>query len=218
MRLVLLGPPGVGKGTEASIISKKFNVPHISTGDILRNAVRQHTDLGMEAKQYMNDGKLVPDDIIIGIMCERIAKEDCQGGFILDGSPRTLVQAEALGDALNKMNIKLNSVINLQASEDIVIERLSGRRVCKSCGDLYHIKNVPPKVKGVCDKCEGELYQRSDDEEKTIRNRLKVYESQMKSLIDYYSGKGLLKNVDSSGGAEATFDLICEVLKEEKLI
>ena len=197
-RMVFLGPPGAGKGTQASLLKSKYGIAHISTGDILREAVKKGTELGKKAKEYMDRGLLVPDEIIIGIIEERLAEPDAQKGFILDGFPRTIHQAEALDRLLEKKRISLNAVFLFNANKETILERLTGRRVCKKCGALYHIRYSPPKIEGVCDKCGGELYQRDDDKEETILRRLDVYRNQTEPLIDHYRKKGILIELDAN--------------------
>ena len=196
MRVVLLGPPGAGKGTQAATMVEKYHIAHISTGDLLRAAVKEGTPLGLEAKGYMESGQLGPDSLILGLVEERIQKEDCQEGFLLDGFPRTPAQADALGEMLNKLNQALDAVINIQVPMDKLMARLTGRRVCKSCGATFH--NVfNPSAKGdFCDKCGAELYQRADDTEETVKARLDVYEQQTAPLISNYAEKGLLKDIN----------------------
>ena len=196
MNLILLGPPGAGKGTQAATLTETFGIPQISTGDILRAAVKEGTALGQQAKAYMDDGKLVPDEIVIGIVTERLQEPDCSNGFILDGFPRTVAQADALQTDLRDLDKELDRVIALQVDNDALVERLTGRRTCKSCGRGYHVKFDPPEVEGRCDVCGGELYQRDDDREETIRKRLEVYARQTEPLIDYYREAGLLIEVD----------------------
>jgi len=196
VNLVLLGAPGAGKGTQAKFIAKKYNTPHISTGDMLRAAIADKTMLGIKAKGYMDKGELVPDEVVVGIVKERLLEEDCKMGFILDGFPRTVFQADALKKALAGEGKKLGLVLNVEVSEDELIKRLTGRRSCKECGKVYHIIFNPPKNGDVCDVCGGELYQRDDDTVETVNNRLKVYREQTLPLIDYYRKEGLLKNVD----------------------
>lgn len=196
MRIVFLGPPGAGKGTQAVEIVEKLGIPHVATGDMLRASIKQETPLGMEAKKYMDQGLLVPDEVTIRITGERISQPDCANGFLLDGFPRTLAQAEALDKLLADMGIKLDAVINLQVPEAVLIPRLTGRRVCRNCGASFHMVFNPPKAENVCDRCEGELYQRSDDNEETAVNRLSVYNTQTAPLIAYYEEQGVLKNID----------------------
>jgi adenylate kinase len=205
MRLVLLGPPGAGKGTQASAIVEKYNIPHISTGDIFRANIKEGTALGQEAKAYMDKGLLVPDELVVSIVKDRLLKDDCTEGFLLDGFPRTVGQAEALDSELDKMGIKLDRVININADPEILIERAVGRRICRECGATYHVKYNPPKVEGVCDKDGGELYQRDDDTEETVTTRINVYMEQTEPLIDYYKNQGLLLDVDGTKTIEEVF-------------
>ena len=198
MRLVLLGPPGVGKGTQASAIVDKYKIPHISTGDIFRFNIKEGTELGMKAKEYMDKGLLVPDDLVVSIVKDRLTEEDCEAGFLLDGFPRTIRQAEILDEELKAMNIELDKVINIYADKDILIERVVGRRICKVCGKGYHIKFDPPKEENVCDLDGGELFQREDDTEETVAKRIEVYEEQTQPLIEYYEDKGIIVNVDGT--------------------
>ena len=200
MRIILVGPPGAGKGTQAEKIVAKYNVAHISTGDILRANVKAGTELGKKAKSFMDAGALVPDDVIVGMMRGRLAEDDCKNGFILDGFPRTVPQAEALDSLLAEMGIKLDGVILLDVDDDTVVERLCGRRMCKKCGRIFHVSFKPSSKGDLCDECGGELYQRDDDKESVIRQRLAVYHSQTAPLVDYYGKAGLLLRVP---GAEA---------------
>ncbi len=213
MRLILLGPPGAGKGTQAKMLMEKYQIPQISTGDILRQAVKEKTPLGEEARVYMDRGALVPDQVIIGIIRERLQKPDCKRGYILDGFPRTVVQAEALRETLAGMDSSLDYVLSIEVMEEELIQRLSGRRTCKSCGEVYHIIYGPPKRDGVCDKCGGELYQRDDDKEETIKRRLRVYQAETSPLIDYYKGRGLLREIAGKGEIGEIFERICQVLE-----
>lgn len=213
LRLVLLGPPGAGKGTQASAIISKYSIPHISTGDIFRENIKKGTDLGKQVEAYMNKGLLVPDELVVSIVKDRLTKEDCKEGFLLDGFPRTVNQAEALDEELKNMNLKLDKVINIQVGKDILIERAIGRRICKNCGATFHIKFNPPKEENVCDKCGGELHQRDDDTVETVEKRIEVYHEQTKPLIDYYDKKGLLLNVDGSKPVEEVFNEIIASLE-----
>jgi adenylate kinase len=199
MRLILFGPPGVGKGTQAQILSQTFNIPHISTGDILRDAVNNKTELGLKAKSYMDKGELVPDDVMIGIVKEVLSSERCKNGFILDGFPRTIKQAEALEQIFNELNIKLDYVISLEVDDDEIIKRLTNRRVCKNCGAVYNllIDKIPEDSK--CPRCGGELYQRSDDNPEVIKNRLKVYRESTQIVLDYYAKRGILRKIGGLG-------------------
>jgi len=213
MNLILLGPPGCGKGTQAKMLTEKHHIPQISTGDILREAVKQETPMGVEAKNYMNAGKLVPDEVVIGIIQDRLKQSDCENGFILDGFPRTVVQAEALDSTLTSMQKKIEHALSITVADEELLGRLTGRRTCRSCGAMYHVMFNPPKKEGVCDACSGELYQRDDDTEETIRNRLNVYNQQTAPLIDYYQAKGLLRNIAGTGKIEEILEKIQAVLE-----
>jgi adenylate kinase len=202
VRVVLLGPPGAGKGTQAKLLQEKFAACQISTGDILRKAVTEKTPLGQEAAQYIDRGALVPDDVIVKLVAERLKEKDCEKGFILDGFPRTIPQAESLDTILKEMGLSLNRVLSVQVPRAVVIERLAGRRNCKNCGALSHMVFNPPKKAGVCDRCGGELYQRQDDEEETVANRLKVYEKQTAPLVNYYRERNLLREIDGVGAVD----------------
>lgn len=208
MRIILLGAPGAGKGTQAKNITDKYSIAHISTGDILRANVKDSTELGKSAKSYMDSGKLVPDSIIISMMEERFKEEDCKEGFILDGFPRTISQAEALDSMLENLGIKLDLVVELEIEDDVIIERLTTRRGCKSCGEIYNTAFNPTKVEGVCDKCGGEVVQRDDDKEDVIRNRLSVFYKETAPLIDYYRRKDLLVTVDATAGRDVVLKLL----------
>jgi adenylate kinase len=214
MNLILLGGPGAGKGTQAKQLIDKYQIPQISTGDILRAAVKEGTPMGKKAKEYMDAGKLVPDEVVIGIVEDRLKQADCKKGFILDGFPRTVPQAEALGKALANMSSKIDHVVSIDVDEEALVTRLTGRRTCKNaaCGQMYHIKFSPPKKEGVCDKCGGELYQRDDDNETTVRSRLATYNQATKPLIDYYSGKGLVRPIKGVGGIDDIFKQICSIV------
>jgi adenylate kinase len=202
MRLALLGPPGAGKGTQAKVLSEYYNIPHISTGDILREAVKAKTPVGMKAKEFMDKGGLVPDKVVIDIVAERVASPDCKNGFILDGFPRTGAQASALDPTLTRLGCPIDLALYFKTSIETIIQRLSGRRVCRNCAATYHVRNIPPKVTGKCDLCGGELYQRDDDKEETVRNRIKIYENTVPQVIEYYEGKGILRTV--SGDMDVT--------------
>lgn len=214
MRLILLGPPGAGKGTQAVVLSKEFGWVHISTGDILREAVDKGTNLGLEAKKYMKKGELVPDNIVSRMVVDRITHLPSSKGFVLDGYPRNEAQALNLENALAKLGIKIDMVIYLKTSPEVIISRLSGRRVCKKCGANYHMRNIPPKKEGMCDKCGGELIQREDDKEQTIRNRLRVYGEQTKKLLSHYEKEGLLKTVSGDLDVHRLFQELSVLFKE----
>lgn len=216
MRLIFLGPPGAGKGTQAKMLIDKYQIPQISTGDILRAAVKDGTPMGLKAKEFMEAGKLVTDEIVIGIMQDRLKQSDCQNGFILDGFPRTVAQAEALDAMLSDLKMPLDKVLALTVPDEELLKRLTGRRTCKSCGQMFHVVFDPPKKEGVCDKCGGELYQRADDNEETIKNRLSVYHSQTSPLLDYYSKKGLLSEIDGTSSPDEIFSKILAVLEGVK--
>lgn len=215
MRLVLLGPPGVGKGTQAAAIVEKYNIPHISTGDIFRANIKEGTELGKEAKEYMDKGLLVPDQLVVSIVKDRLSKPDCENGFLLDGFPRTEKQAEVLELELLKMGIKLNKVVNIEADKDILIQRAVGRRICKECGTSYHILFNPPKVDGICDIDGGTLYQRDDDNEETVATRIEVYLNQTQPLINFYEKRGLIVNIDGTKPIDETFNAIVEALERD---
>jgi adenylate kinase len=212
MRLVLLGPPGVGKGTQASAIVEKYNIPHISTGDIFRANIKQGTDLGVKAKEYMDKGLLVPDDLVVSIVKDRLTQEDCKAGFLLDGFPRTIKQAEILDQELVKMSINLDKVVNIYADKETLIERAVGRRICKTCGASYHIKFNPPKVENICDIDGGQLFQREDDTEETVATRIEVYQNQTQPLISYYEEKGTILNVNGTQPIDKVFEDIVKAL------
>ncbi len=216
MRLILMGPPGAGKGTQAETMVKKYNIPHISTGDMFRAAIKEGTEMGSKAKEYMDKGQLVPDEIVVGIVGERLEAEDCSGGFLLDGFPRTVAQAEALTDKLNNLGIKIDAVINIDVPSKELLERLTGRRVCRSCGVSFHMKFNAPQVRNICDSCSGELYQRDDDTVETVGNRLEVYSNQTEPLIDYYRKKGLLVNIDGNREIDKVFTDIAAYLDKIK--
>ena len=215
MNVILLGPPGAGKGTQATTIVKEYHIPHISTGDIFRENIKNGTELGKKAQEYMNKGELVPDDLVIEIATDRLAREDCHQGFLLDGFPRTVHQAEELDEFLEGRGDKVHHVLNISVAKEELIRRLIGRRVCKNCGATYHIETMKPKVEGVCDVCGGELVQRADDNRETVENRIDVYEQQTMPLIDYYEKAGVLVHIDGSLGLENVFAKIREVLGEK---
>ena len=208
MRIILIGAPGSGKGTQAENIKQKYPIAHISTGDILRANVKAGTELGKNAKEYMESGKLVPDEVIIAMVKSRLQEPDCKDGFLLDGFPRTKTQAEALDLILKKLGILLDAVVQLDVDDETVIRRLTTRRVCKSCGEIYNVLFKPAKIEGICDKCGGEVIQRNDDIESVIRNRLTVFHEQTAPLIDYYQSKDLLISVDAAGGKDVVLKLL----------
>ncbi len=209
MKLIFLGPPGAGKGTQAAVVSKHLGIPTISTGDMLRAAVKEGTEVGLKAKSFMDAGQLVPDEVIIGIVAERLAKPDCEKGFILDGVPRTIAQAEAL----EAKGVTFDKVLSLEVSDEAIVERMSGRRVCAKCGAPYHMTNKPPKAEGVCDSCGGELIQRADDKAETVRRRLEVYHAETEPLKKFYLDRGLLQVVPGNMGTiEETTQAILQVL------
>ena len=208
MKLILLGAPGAGKGTQAEILCKKLGIPSISTGNILRAAIKDGTPTGVQAKSYIDAGKLVPDEVIIGIVNERLSQDDCAKGYILDGVPRTIAQAEAL----EKAGIQFDAVVSIEISEDEILRRMSGRRVCEACGSSYNVEAVPPRVEGICDNCGGKLIQRKDDTPETVRERLKVYHTETEPLVGFYAQRGLLKSVAVNGTKEATAQAILAAL------
>jgi len=212
MNLILVGPPGSGKGTQAKMMVDKYGIPQISTGDILREAVKEGSPLGKKAKTLMDQGSLVPDDIVIGIIEERLGKPDCKGGFILDGFPRTVTQAAVLDNIMEKMSLKIDRLINIEVGDEELLKRLTGRRTCKDCGRGYHVSFDPPKTEGVCNECKGELFQRVDDKEDTIRSRLKVYHGQTAPVIEYYKKKNLSRTVDGVGKMEEVLRKICDIV------
>lgn len=196
MNLLIMGPPGAGKGTQAEVLVKKLGITHISTGDMFRSAIQAGTEMGLKAKEYMDKGELVPDFVVVGMVKERLSQPDCVRGFLLDGFPRNVVQAEELDETLNSIGSSLDSVINIVVPREKLIKRVTGRRICRSCGASYHMLFKKPRTEGICDNCGGELYQRTDDNETAVENRLYVYEASTEPLIDYYAKRGLLKNID----------------------
>jgi len=216
MNIVLFGPPGAGKGTQAKELTKKYGIPHISTGDILRANVRDGTELGMKAKEYMDRGELVPDTVLIGLIRNRLNEPDCKEGYLLDGYPRTIPQADALDIILLEIGKPLDVVINIDVSDDSLVERLSGRRTCPTCGESYHVVFNPPEQQGVCDACSSQLYQRDDDREEVIRQRLAVYNQKTKPLIDYYAKADILVNIDGSRSVDEVFRAVSGVMDKYK--
>ena len=212
MKIIMLGAPGAGKGTQAKMIAEKYGVPHVSTGDIFRANIKNGTELGMEAKKYMDQGILVPDELTVRILLDRVAKEDCQNGYVLDGFPRTIPQAEVLDNALNELGDKIDYAINVDVPDENIIRRMSGRRACLTCGATYHIEHIPPKKEGICDNCGSELVLRDDDKAETVKNRLDVYHKQTQPLIDFYTEKGVLKSVDGTLPMEEVFAAITAIL------
>ena len=212
MNLILMGLPGAGKGTQAEKIVQKYQIPHISTGDMFRQAIKDETELGLKAKSFMDKGELVPDEVTVGIVRERLSKPDCQTGFLLDGFPRTVQQAESLDQILNDLNKKIDYCIHIDVDKDILMERLTGRRICKSCGATYHLVFNPPQVANTCDKCGGELYQRADDDAETVQNRLDVNVKQMVPLLDFYATKNVLKTINGVQEINKVFEEIDKLL------
>lgn len=215
MRIVLLGAPGAGKGTQAKQLIDKYGIPQISTGDILRKAIADGTPLGKQAKTYMDKGELVPDEVVIGLIEDRLKQPDCKKGFILDGFPRNTAQAEKLDSILEKLNMPLDSALSIDVLKDDLMKRLTGRRTCKGCQQMYNIYFSAPKQEGTCDKCGGELFQRDDDKEETIKRRLDVYEAQTAPLIDYFKTKGILKSVMGVGTIDEIFKKVVAVLEKK---
>ena len=213
MKIIMLGAPGAGKGTQADKIAQKYSIPHISTGDIFRKNIKEGTALGKEAKQYMDEGKLVPDELTVRILLDRVASDDCSRGYILDGFPRTIPQAEALEKKLGELDDDIDFAINVDVPDENIVNRMSGRRACPKCGATYHIKHIPPKKEGICDECGAELIIRDDDKPETVQNRLKVYHEQTQPLIEYYDKKKILRTVDGTKDAEDVFRAIADILE-----
>ena len=211
MKIIMLGAPGAGKGTQAKKIAEKYQIPHISTGDIFRSNIKEGTELGMKAKAYMDQGGLVPDELTIGMLMDRIQKDDCKNGYVLDGFPRTIPQAESLTNALNERNQKIDYAVNVDVPDENIVNRMSGRRACLSCGATYHIVYKPSKVEGICDVCGDKLVLRDDDKPETVKKRLSVYHDQTQPLIDYYKEAGVLANVDGTQDMEKVFSDIVAV-------
>jgi len=216
MNIVLMGLPGAGKGTQAEKIIEEFGIPHISTGDMFRSAIVEGTKMGLEAKSFMDKGLLVPDEVVIGIVEERLSKEDCQVGFLLDGFPRTVAQAEALDLIMKQWAKKIDPVINIEVENSLLLKRLTGRRICKKCGATYHMVFNPPTKEGICDKCGGELYQRADDSEETVATRLEVNIEQTEPLINYYRNQNVLKTVDGNQDIDEVFNSITKILRGQE--
>ena len=212
MKIIMLGAPGAGKGTQAKMIADKYGVPHISTGDIFRANIKNGTELGMEAKKYMDQGLLVPDELTVRILLDRVAQDDCKNGYVLDGFPRTIPQAEVLDSELTKLGDHIDYAINVDVPDENIVKRMSGRRACLTCGATYHIEHVPPKKEGICDVCGSELVLRDDDKPETVKNRLNVYHEQTQPLIDFYTEKGVLKTVDGTVLMEEVFAAITAIL------
>ena len=213
MKIIMLGAPGAGKGTQAKRIAEKWQIPHISTGDIFRMNIKNGTELGMEAKKYMDQGLLVPDELVVKILLDRVAQSDCKNGYVLDGFPRTIPQAEVLDAELEKLGEKIDYAIDVDVPDENIINRMSGRRACITCGATYHIEHIPPKTEGICDKCNSDLILRDDDKPETVKNRLSVYHEQTQPLIDFYSKKGVLQSVDGTKDMNDVFSAIVDILK-----
>ncbi|MBP3217806.1 MAG: adenylate kinase [Lachnospiraceae bacterium] len=214
MKIVMLGAPGAGKGTQAIMISEKYGLPHVSTGDIFRSNIKNGTELGKEAKKYMDEGKLVPDELTVRILLDRVSKADCAGGYVLDGFPRTIPQAEVLTKELKAMGDAIDFALNIDVPDENIVNRMSGRRSCPACGATYHITYVPPKQEGICDECGGALVLRDDDKPETVKNRLAVYHEQTQPLIDYYNAAGVLRTIDGTQDKDAVFNEICSILED----
>ena len=212
MKIIMLGAPGAGKGTQAKLIAEKYGVPHISTGDIFRANIKNGTELGKEAKEYMDKGLLVPDELTVRLLLDRVAQDDCKNGYVLDGFPRTIPQAEVLDKKLTKLGDSVDFAVDVDVPDENIIRRMSGRRACLNCGATYHIVNIPPKKEGICDVCGSELVLRDDDQPETVKNRLKVYHEQTQPLIEYYTAKGVLRTVDGTLPMEEVFDAIVKIL------
>ncbi len=212
MKIIMLGAPGAGKGTQAQMIADKYNIPHISTGDIFRANIKNGTELGKKAKEYMDKGQLVPDELTVELLLDRVAKDDCKEGYVLDGFPRTIPQADVLDKELTKLGDKVDFAVNVDVPDENIVRRMSGRRACLKCGATYHIEHIPPKTEGICDKCGSELVQRDDDKPETVQNRLTVYHEQTQPLIDYYDKKNILKTVDGTKDMQEVFSDIVNIL------
>ena len=212
MKIIMLGAPGAGKGTQAKMLAEKYGIPHVSTGDIFRTNIKNQTELGMEAKKYIDQGLLVPDELTVKILLDRVAKDDCKNGYVLDGFPRTIPQAEVLDKAVSELNESIDFAINVDVKDENIIRRMSGRRACLKCGATYHIEHIPPKQEGICDTCGSELVLRDDDKPETVKKRLEVYHEQTQPLIDYYNKKGILREVDGSQDMKDVFNAIVSIL------
>ena len=212
MKIIMLGAPGAGKGTQAQMIADKYNIPHISTGDIFRANIKNGTELGKKAKEYMDKGLLVPDELTVQLLLDRVANEDCKNGYVLDGFPRTIPQADVLDSELTKLGDKVDYAVNVDVPDENIVHRMSGRRACLKCGATYHIEHIPPKTEGICDKCGSELVLREDDKPETVQNRLAVYHEQTQPLIDYYDKKNILKTVDGTKDMQEVFSDIVNIL------
>ncbi|MDO5574311.1 MAG: adenylate kinase [bacterium] len=212
MKIIMLGAPGAGKGTQAKMIADQYGIPHISTGDIFRANIKEQTELGMEAKTYMDKGALVPDELTVKILLDRVAKDDCKSGYVLDGFPRTIPQAEVLDKAVKELNETIDYAINVEVPDENIIKRMSGRRACLACGATYHVEHVPPKKEGICDRCGKELVLRDDDKPETVKKRLEVYHAQTQPLIEYYNKKNILKEVDGTKDMKDVFADIVKIL------
>ena len=212
MKIIMLGAPGAGKGTQAKMIAEKYGIPHVSTGDIFRANIKNGTELGKQAKEYMDAGKLVPDELTVKILLDSVAQDDCKNGYVLDGFPRTIPQAEVLEDALNKLGDKIDYAVNVDVPDENIVRRMSGRRACLKCGATYHIEHIPPKQEGICDTCGSELVLRDDDKPETVLNRLKVYHDQTQPLIDFYTERNVLKTVDGTRDMKDVFADIISIL------
>ena len=212
MKIIMLGAPGAGKGTQAQMIADKYGIPHVSTGDIFRENVKNGTELGMEAKKYMDQGALVPDELTVRILLDRVAQDDCKKGYVLDGFPRTIPQAQVLEEALDKLGDQIDYAIDVEVPDENIIRRMGGRRACTSCGATYHIEHVPPKKEGICDECGQELVLRDDDKPETVGRRLQVYQEQTAPLLEFYKAKGVLRSVDGTQDMQDVFKAITEIL------
>lgn len=212
MKIIMLGAPGAGKGTQAKMLSEKYQIPHISTGDIFRANIKENTELGKKAKNYMDQGLLVPDELVVDLVVDRMAKADCENGYVLDGFPRTIPQAESLTAALEKLNEKVDFALNIEVPDEVIVDRMSGRRSCSKCGAIFHVVTIPPKQDGICDVCGAELVQRDDDKAETVKKRLEVYHEQTAPLIEYYNKQNVLLNIDGTIELNEVFNTILKTL------